>query len=61
MLLSANANNGANAGLSYANTNNVPANANANIGAQLCFVNIIFQKQSGPWLLPKNKVVKGCW
>jgi hypothetical protein len=31
-----NANNGANAGLVNANTNNTPSNANANIGAQLC-------------------------
>lgn len=31
-----NANNGANAGLAYANSNNVPSNANANIGSHLC-------------------------
>ena len=54
MLLYANANNGANAGLSYANTNNVPANANANIGAQLCFVNIIFLKTIGALALAKK-------
>ena len=35
-LLSANANNGANAGFVYANTNNTASNANANIGSQLC-------------------------
>ena len=32
-----NANNGTNAGLTYANSNNVPSNANANIGSHLCF------------------------
>ena len=36
VLLSGNANNSANAGLSYANTNNTASNANANIGSQLC-------------------------
>jgi hypothetical protein len=33
--VSGNANNGANAGLRNANSNNTPSNANANIGAQL--------------------------
>lgn len=36
--MSANANNGANAGLFYLNTNNVPANTNANIGSQPSFL-----------------------
>jgi len=35
LLRSGNANNGANAGLAYANTNNAVSNANANIGSQL--------------------------
>lgn len=30
-----NANNGSNAGLAYLNSNNGPANANANIGSRL--------------------------
>ena len=30
-----NANNGANAGFAYANSNNVPSNTNANIGSHL--------------------------
>lgn len=37
VLFSGNANNGANAGLAYANSNNTPSNANTNIGSQLCF------------------------
>ena len=41
VLFSGNANNGANAGFVYANTNNTPTNANANIGSQLCLENII--------------------
>lgn len=36
VLFSGNANNGTNAGFAYANTNNAPTNANANIGSQLC-------------------------
>lgn len=36
MFFGGNANNGANAGLSYSNTNNTASNANPNIGSQLC-------------------------
>jgi len=36
VLFSGNANNGANAGFVYANTNNAPSNTNANIGSQQC-------------------------
>jgi|GEM_PF-7044253 len=36
VLVGGNANNGANAGLVYANTNNAPSNANATISSQLC-------------------------
>lgn len=39
VLFSGNANNGANAGLAYANSNNTPSNTNANIGSHLCFQN----------------------
>ena len=39
VLFSGNANNCANAGLSYANSNNTPSNTNANIGSHLCFQN----------------------
>ena len=35
VLVSGNANNGANAGLAYSNTNNAASNANANIGSRL--------------------------
>ena len=35
MLFGGNANNGTNAGLTYANTNNTASNTNANIGSQL--------------------------
>jgi hypothetical protein len=37
LLSGGNANNGANAGCVYANTNNVPTNTNANIGSRLRF------------------------
>ena len=36
VLFGGNANNGANAGFVYANTNNAASNTNANIGSQLC-------------------------
>jgi len=36
-LLSGNANNSANAGFVYANSNNTPSNTNANISSHLCF------------------------
>ena len=36
VLFSGNANNGANAGFVYANSNNTPSNTNANIGSHLC-------------------------
>ncbi len=34
-LLGGNANNGANAGLAYVNSNNAPGNANVNVGSRL--------------------------
>ena len=40
VLFSGNANNGANAGFAYANSNNTPSNTNANIGSHLCLVKI---------------------
>ena len=36
LLFGGNANNGANAGFAYANSNNAPSNTNANIGSHLC-------------------------
>lgn len=36
LLFGGNANNGANAGSAYANSNNAPSNTNANIGSHLC-------------------------
>lgn len=38
LLFGGNANNGANAGFAYANSNNVPSNTNANIGSRHCFI-----------------------
>lgn len=35
LLFGGNANNGANCGFAYANTNNAPSNANTNIGSRL--------------------------
>lgn len=40
VLFSGNANNGANAGFVYANSNNTPSNTNANIGSHLCLEEI---------------------
>ena len=37
LLFGGNANNGTNDGLSYANANNAPSNANANIGARIYY------------------------
>lgn len=37
VLFSGNANNSANAGLAYANSNNTPSSSSANIGSLLCF------------------------
>ena len=45
VLFSGNANNGANAGFVYANTNNTASNANANIGSQLCLSKNIVAKR----------------
>ena len=45
VLFSGNANNGANAGFVYANTNNSAANTNANIGSQLCLSKNIVAKR----------------
>lgn len=36
VLFGGNANNGANAGFAYANSNNTPSNSNTNIGSHLC-------------------------
>ena len=50
-----NANNGANDGFAYANTNLTPANANANYGSRLYFLKMYFGQQ--PCLLAKNNIV----
>lgn len=39
MLFGGNANNGTNAGLAYAGTNNAPTAASADFGSRLCFKN----------------------
>ena len=36
-LLGGNANNGANAGLAYVNSNNAVSNSNTNIGSRICY------------------------
>jgi len=41
VLFRGNANNSSNAGFSYANSNYVPSNSNANISSHLCFSKII--------------------
>ena len=55
VLFGGNANNGANAGFSYANSNNTPSNTNANIRSHLWY---LFYKQYGPYLLVKNHELK---
>lgn len=55
VLFGGNANNGANAGFVYANSNNVPSNTNANIGSRLYFS--IYMKETmerRPRLLAKD-------
>lgn len=47
LLLGGNADNGANAGLVYTNSNNSAANANANIGSHLCLSKPRFKKYYG--------------
>jgi hypothetical protein len=51
VLRGGNANNGANAGFSYLNTNNTASNTNANIRAQLSYFKKYIQR---PCLLAKN-------
>lgn len=47
VLFGGSANNGSNAGLSYSNSNNSPANSNANIGSQLgCFFERMWSRAS---------------
>lgn len=55
VLFSGNANNGANAGFVYANTNNTPSNTNANIGSQQCLKIFI----ASPETLPQKHPVPG--
>ena len=59
VLFSGNANNGANAGLAYANSNNTPSNSNTNIGSHLCLKRIFWrpkgQKDMGIAALPLGK------
>ena len=47
VIFSGNANNSANAGLAYSNTNNTPSNTNANISSQLC--NFFESKGRASW------------
>jgi hypothetical protein len=56
LLVGSNANNGSNAGISYANSNNAASNTNANIGSQLCLK--FFSHK--PCLLAKKYVIKSC-
>lgn len=41
VLFGGNANNSANAGLAYANSNNTPSNSNTNIGSHLCLQDVL--------------------
>ena len=47
-MFSGNANNSANAGFAYSNSNNVPSNTNANIGSHLC-LKIIREGDRATW------------
>ena len=53
-LLSANANNGANAGFGYLNANNRSSNANANIGFRLYRIGSVFMEFMATETLPHN-------
>lgn len=55
VLFSGNANNDANAGFVYANTNNAPTNTNANIGSQQC-LKITFVMET----MPQKRPVAEC-
>jgi len=56
---SGNANNGAKDGFVYANSNNAPSNANANIGSHLCYnVRIRPDISSGAMTVPLGKKVQ---
>lgn len=56
VLFSGNANNDANAGFVYANTNNTPTNTNANIGSQQCLSIITFAVET----MPQKRPVAEC-
>jgi len=58
LLLGGNANNGANAGFSIANSDNSPAIANANLSSQLCF---FWRATQTMPLGKKTRVNMGCW
>jgi len=53
VLFGGNANNGANAGFAYANSNNTPSNTNANIGSHLYLQNK--ERKNGTAALPLGK------
>lgn len=55
VLFSGNANNGANAGFAYANSNNTPSNTNTNIGFHLCFRMSERQRYKGATTLPLGR------
>ena len=54
VLFSGNANNGANAGFAYANSNNTPSNTNTNIGSHLCYNRLLSVKR-GAATVPLGK------
>ncbi len=55
VLFSGNANNGANAGFAYANSNYTPSNTNANIGSHLCYTGYMLETlERRPCLLAKK-------
>jgi hypothetical protein len=56
LLRSGNANNSANAGFAYLNTNNTAANADTNIGAQLSY-NFKYPETVPTWQKITNKTV----
>jgi hypothetical protein len=60
VIFSGNANNSANAGFSYANSNNTPSVANTNIRSHLCFSKVKYkiQREQRPCRSAKDNNLK---
>jgi hypothetical protein len=55
VLLGGNANNGANAGLSYVNSNNTPSNTSTNVSSHLWFSKVKKYNKERAMALPLGK------